>query len=90
ARHFTVRPRRALPFAELREVLDGLLLTERGPRPRGLFVNNYATVNAAAAGAGDDGFEGRLYGVLVAGSDAEVAALDTDITRRLAAHTDRS
>ncbi|KUL72570.1 MULTISPECIES: ATP-grasp domain-containing protein [unclassified Streptomyces] len=90
ARHFTVRPRRALPFAELREVLDGLLLTERGPRPRGLFVNNYATVNAAAAGAGDDGFEGRLYGVLVAGSDAEMAALDTDITRRLAAHTDRS
>ena len=90
ARHFTVRPRRALPFAELREVLDGLLLTERGPRPRGLFVNNYATVNASAAGAGDDGFEGRLYGVLVAGSDAEVAALDTDITRRLAAHTDRS
>ncbi|MEU6542810.1 ATP-grasp domain-containing protein [Streptomyces sp. NPDC046859] len=90
ARHFTVRPRRALPFAELREVLDTLLLTERGPRPRGLFVNNYATVNAAAADAGDDGFEGRLYGVLVAGSDAEVAALDTDITRRLAAHTERS
>ncbi|MFE6941365.1 preATP grasp domain-containing protein [Streptomyces chartreusis] len=90
ARHFTVRLTRPLPFAELREVLDGLLLTERGPRPRGLFVNNYATVNAAAADAGADGFEGRLYGVLVAASDAEVAALDTDITRRLAAHTDRS
>ncbi|MFF4399827.1 ATP-grasp domain-containing protein [Streptomyces sp. NPDC001480] len=90
ARHFTVRPRRPLPFAELREVLGELLLTERGAEPRGLFVNNYATVNAAAATAGEDGFEGRLYGVLVAACDEQVAALDADIARRLAAHTERS
>lgn len=102
ARHFPLRLTRPLPFAELREVLDGLLLEERGTRPRGLFVNNYATVNAAAAGAGsgDGGFEGRLYGVLVAASDEDVEALDADITRRLgpavelrqdpAAHTERS
>ncbi|MET9546774.1 ATP-grasp domain-containing protein [Streptomyces sp. NPDC006627] len=89
ARHFTVRLDRPLPFAELREVLSGLLLEERGPRPHGLFVNNYATVNAAATD-GADGFEGRLYGVLVAASDDLVGALDADITRRLAAHTERS
>ncbi|MGW7085433.1 preATP grasp domain-containing protein [Streptomyces sp. NPDC054871] len=90
ARHFPIRLTRPLPFAELREVLDGLLLDEREARPRGLFVNNYATVNAAAAGAGADGFEGRLYGVLVESSDDRIDALDTDITRRLAAHTERT
>ncbi|MFD4532736.1 hypothetical protein ACFWNL_31715 [Kitasatospora sp. NPDC058397] len=93
ARHFPLRLTRPLPFAELAEVLDGLLLTERGPRPRGLFVNNYATVNAAAGTAADteaDGFEGRLYGVLVGASDEEIEALDTDITRRLAAYPERS
>lgn len=89
ARHFPIRLHRPLPFTELRDVLDGLLLDERGPSPRGLFVNNYATVNAAA-GAGAEGFEGRLYGVLVDASDDRIDALDTDITRRLAAHTERS
>ncbi|MFJ9607754.1 hypothetical protein ACIRS1_15585 [Kitasatospora sp. NPDC101176] len=89
ARHFPLRLTRPLPFAELAELLDGLLLTERGPRPRGLFVNNYATVNAAA-GTGADGFEGRLYGVLVGASDEEIEAIDTDITRRLAAHSEGS
>ncbi|MGW2035086.1 MULTISPECIES: preATP grasp domain-containing protein [Streptomyces] len=90
ARHFTVRPRRPLPFAELRELLGPTLLTRSGGRPHGLFVNNYATVNAAAADAGENGFEGRLYGVLLASSDTETEALDTEITRRLAALTERS
>ncbi|MFJ8470309.1 hypothetical protein [Kitasatospora sp. NPDC094011] len=92
ARHHPLRLTRPLPFAELAERLDGLLLTGRGGRPRGLFVNNYATVNAAHGTAADspDGFEGRLYGVLVGASDAELAAIDTDITRRLAAFPERS
>ncbi|MER7848018.1 hypothetical protein ABTZ03_29205 [Kitasatospora sp. NPDC096077] len=92
ARHHPLRLTRPLPFAELAERLDGLLLTGRGARPRGLFVNNYATVNAAHGTATDspEGFEGRLYGVLVGASDAELAAIDTDITRRLAAFPERS
>lgn len=104
ARHYPLRLTRPVPFAELAEVLDGLLLADRGPRPRGLFVNNYATVNAAhgtaahgtataahgTAADGPEGFEGRLYGVLVGASDEEIAAIDTDITRRLAAFPERS
>ncbi|MBD0696095.1 ATP-grasp domain-containing protein [Streptomyces sp. CBMA123] len=112
ARHYPLRLTRPLPFAELAERLDGLLLDGpvrdepapdatrpdgtrpdgRGARPRGLFVNNYATVNAAHGTAADspEGFEGRLYGVLVGASDEEIAALDTDITRRLAAFPERS
>ncbi|MFF1281925.1 hypothetical protein ACFVY4_14360, partial [Streptomyces sp. NPDC058299] len=93
ARHFPLRLHRPLPFTELRELLGPSLLTQPGARPYGLFVNNYATVNAAAAedaGAGSGGFEGRLYGVLLAGSDERIEALATDITRRLAALTERS
>ncbi|MFI9360458.1 ATP-grasp domain-containing protein [Kitasatospora sp. NPDC053057] len=92
ARHYPLRLTRPLPFAELAEVLDGLLLTGQGARRRGLFVNNYATVNAAAAAATstENGFEGRLYGVLVGASDEEIAAIDTDITSRLAAFPERS
>lgn len=95
ARHYTVRLDRRFPFDEMRAVLDGLLLTDG--RPTGLFVNNYATVNAAAdqasapaGGAPAQGFEGRLYGVLVESSAERVDALDADITRRLAALTERS
>ncbi|MFG3226573.1 hypothetical protein ACGF07_17540 [Kitasatospora sp. NPDC048194] len=90
ARHYPLRLTRPLPFAELAGVLDGLLLTSRGPRPRGLFVNNYATVNAAWSEDAADGVEGRLYGVLVGASDEEIAAIDTDITGRLAALPERS
>ncbi|MFD7450281.1 hypothetical protein [Kitasatospora sp. NPDC059827] len=102
ARHYPLRLTRPLPFAGIAEVLGGLLLDGLSPtglpsdgrsaRPRGLFVNNYATVNAAhgTAADGPEGFEGRLYGVLVGGSDEEIAAIDTDITRRLAAFPERS
>ncbi len=91
ARHWPLRLTRPLPFGELAALLDGLLLTAPGPGAEGLFVNNYATVNAAAADeTGTDGYEGRLYGVLVAADDARIEAIDADITRRLAAHPERS
>ncbi|RFU82511.1 ATP-grasp domain-containing protein [Streptomyces triticagri] len=94
ARHYPVRLTRPFGFDEMRGVLDGLLL-ERG-RSGGLFVNNYATVNAAWApgprpdGAAAEPFEGRLYGVLVEDGAERLDALDADITRRLADLTERS
>lgn len=82
ARQYPLRTARPMPFAALRDELDGLLLTERGGA--GLFVNNFATVNAAAAAGGEGPFEGRLYGVVVAADDAAAAALDEEVSRRLA------
>ena len=84
ARHYPVRTARPLPFAEVAEALDGLLLAERGGT--GLLVNNFATVNAPAATGGEGPFEGRLYGVvLAAGDDADeaVARLDAEIGERI-------
>lgn len=73
ARHFAVRLPHPLPFDEFRVRLGELLLTlERGV---GLLVNNFATVNAAAAG--------RLYGFLVADDDERLAELEVAITHRL-------
>ncbi|BAJ32345.1 MULTISPECIES: ATP-grasp domain-containing protein [Kitasatospora] len=74
-----------VPFAELHDALAGLLFSPA--ERRGLLVNNFATVNAAAPGngAGDDAptFAGRLYAVLVARSEAELADLDRAVTDRL-------
>ncbi len=92
ARHYPVRLTRPLPFDALREVLGDLLLDGAGDRT-GLFVNNYATVNAAApadAAASAETFDGRLYGVLVADSEERIEAMDHEITRRLAAMTEGS
>ncbi|WP_042386371.1 ATP-binding protein [Streptacidiphilus melanogenes] len=83
ARHYPVRTARPLRFAELRDALSGLLLAERGGT--GLLVNNFATVNAAAATGGEGPFEGRLYGVVVAADDAATARLDAEVAGRLAA-----
>ncbi|MFD6752180.1 preATP grasp domain-containing protein [Micromonospora gifhornensis] len=79
ARQYPLRLTRALPFGELRALLDGVL-ADRPDRP-GLVINNFATVNAAS-GAGTD-FGGRLYGVVAADSAQQVAALDREVTERL-------
>jgi hypothetical protein len=81
ARHYSLRLRDPLPFGRVRELL-GTLLVERAGGD-GLLVNNFATVNAAAATGSP--FDGRLYGVVVAGSARRVAELDDEIGRRLAA-----
>ncbi|NUS66408.1 MAG: ATP-grasp domain-containing protein [Saccharothrix sp.] len=79
ARHYPVRLHRRLPFAEVGDLLRGLLLDR--PGGTGLLVNNFATVNAGHRT--DSAFDGRLYGLLVASSDEELRRVDDDITARL-------
>ncbi|WP_103502426.1 MULTISPECIES: ATP-grasp domain-containing protein [unclassified Streptomyces] len=80
ARQYDVRLAGHTSFARMRDVLGGLLFdTDSG---RGLLVNNFATVNAAATGEGPH--NGRLYGLLIASDEAELDAIDTAITHRLA------
>ncbi|MFD5929965.1 ATP-grasp domain-containing protein [Streptomyces sp. NPDC060333] len=83
ARHYPVRLHRPLGFARLRELLDGFVLPE--PGGSGLVVNNFATVNAGSEVNPGEPFDGRLYGILVAASAAELTALDEGITARLVA-----
>ncbi|WP_428965211.1 preATP grasp domain-containing protein [Micromonospora fluostatini] len=73
-------------FADLRDQLGDLLLTTGGGS--GLLVNNFATVNAAAPGPDDPRpYAGRLYGLLLAGSEAELADLDHAIARTVRKET---
>ncbi|MGD3111999.1 ATP-grasp domain-containing protein [Streptomyces sp. YGL11-2] len=80
ARHYPVRLTERLGFGVIRDLLDGLLLDRA--HGTGLLVNNFGTVNAGARA--DASFDGRLYGVLIGGSDDEVLAIDAEITTRLA------
>jgi phosphoribosylaminoimidazole carboxylase (NCAIR synthetase) len=78
ARYYPLPLRRTLSFGEVNRMLDGLMLAR--PGGTGLVVNNFATVNASAASGS---FEGRLYGVVVADTTDELAAIDQWITERL-------
>ncbi|MCA2211344.1 ATP-grasp domain-containing protein [Jidongwangia harbinensis] len=83
ARHHPVRLAARVPFGTLRRELGGLLHTRHGDG--GVVVHNFATLNAAAAateGAGP--FDGRLYVLLLADSEARLRALDRELARRLA------
>lgn len=79
ATHYPLHLDRSLPFDELDRGLGGLLLRSGGST--GLLVNNFATVNAAAATSG--GFEGRLYAVVVADDEQGVESLDDAVRTRL-------
>ncbi|MFY1638265.1 ATP-grasp domain-containing protein [Solwaraspora sp. WMMB335] len=71
-----------LGFAAVRDRLgDRLYTTTTG---RGLLVNNFATVNAAAAQQ-EPGrhYSGRLYGLLLAGSETELADIDRAVAASL-------
>ncbi|MEU8351907.1 hypothetical protein [Streptomyces sp. NPDC048845] len=83
ARHYPVRLERELDFAGFRRILGDALLT--APGGSGLLVNNFATVNAGGRVRPDEAYDGRLYGIVVAASAAELTALDEDITARLVA-----
>jgi len=84
ARYYRLRRRRPLPFAALARQLGDTLFTA-GSR-NGFMVNAFATVNAAVTEAGSDqASDGRLYGLLVAGSPAELDALDNGVAERLRA-----
>jgi D-alanine-D-alanine ligase-like ATP-grasp enzyme len=69
-------------FAATRDRLGDLLFTvENG---HGLLVNNFATVNAAATQRQDGrSYGGRLYGLLIAGSDQELTDLDQAVAQSL-------
>jgi hypothetical protein len=80
ARHYPLKLSSELGFGTLRALLGDLLLDRVGGK--GLLVNNFATVNAGARDTGT--FDGRLYGIVIADSDDEIAAIDAEITTRLA------
>jgi hypothetical protein len=63
-------------------VLGDLLLDQ--PGGTGLVIHAFATVNAGAGDAGQP-FPGRLYGLLLARSEAELDTVDTEVADRLAA-----
>ncbi|MFI1418635.1 ATP-grasp domain-containing protein [Streptomyces sp. NPDC020731] len=79
ATHYPLQLDRSLPFDELDGGLGGLLL--RPGDSTGLLVNNFATVNAAAATSG--GFEGRLYAVVVADDEQDLESIDQAVRTRL-------
>jgi phosphoribosylaminoimidazole carboxylase (NCAIR synthetase) len=81
AKHYPLRLTRPLRFGTLRGLLGELLFDGTA----GLLVNNFATVNAAADPEHPAPFDGRLYGIVVAGSADEVSAIDAEVTARLAA-----
>jgi hypothetical protein len=82
ARQYDVSLTRHLSFARLRDHLGGLLFTPDAGT--GLLVNNFATVNAAAGQQTQGrGYGGRLYGLLLARSEAELTDLDAAISARL-------
>jgi hypothetical protein len=80
ARYYPLTLEGPVSFGEVDKMLDGLMLPHAGGT--GLVVNNFATVNA---GAGNGPFEGRLYGVVIADTKAELAAVDQRITELLGA-----
>lgn len=94
ARHYELKLAAPVPFDRLRDRLSGLLLDRPGGTGLVVnafaTVNTatpaFATVNAAApvapdrGGPGDGaGFSGRLYGVVVADTAAQLADLDARI-----------
>jgi phosphoribosylaminoimidazole carboxylase (NCAIR synthetase) len=79
ARHYALRLERPVRFADVRDALGDLLLTS--PGGRGVIVNNFATANAAALPGTP--FDGRIYGVVVAGTVAEIDEWDAGIMARL-------
>ncbi len=79
ARQYPLRLATPLPFRRLREGLGGLLLSQ--PGGVGLVIHAFATVNAGAA---PQPFPGRLYGLLMARSTAELDTMDAEVADRLA------
>jgi hypothetical protein len=87
ARQYPVRLRRPVTFAAVRDRLGDVLL--RPGASSGLLVNNFATVNAAASAEPDrpETFDGRLYGMVIAGSAEQATAIDRETIVRLGALT---
>jgi hypothetical protein len=81
ARHYSLRLDEPIAFAELAGWLGDTLYDPA--RGRGLLVNDFAAVNAAAGG--DGAFDGRLYGLCIASSREQAISLDADVEARLCA-----
>lgn len=75
---FGLRLSRPHSFGEVGRALGGLLLGQ--PGEAGVLINNFATLNAAAA---EGGFHGRLYGICVAPTADSVLALRQEAEARL-------
>jgi hypothetical protein len=83
ARHYPLRLIEPMRFGRLRRALGDLLLD--APGGAGLVVNAFATVNAGLHSGGPA--TGRLCGFVVAGSFAELDAMDREVVRRLGSVT---
>lgn len=75
---FGLRLSRRHTFGEVVRALGDLLLDGAGSS--GVLINNFATLNAAAA---EGTFHGRLYGICLAGSADAALAVRTEAERRL-------
>lgn len=75
---FGLRPSRVHTFGDVVQALGELLLD--GPGRSGVLINNFATLNAAAA---DGVFHGRIYAICVAGSADTALAVRDEAQRRL-------
>lgn len=82
ARQYPLRLPYPMPFKEVRRLLGDTLLDR--PGGTGILVNNFATANAAALNVAPGGFEGRLYGLVVAPTATAARALDDRVGRALA------
>jgi hypothetical protein len=82
SRYYSLSLSEPIRFSQLADILDGLLITE--PAGQGLLVTDFATVNAALAGAVTARpQEGRLYGIVAGGSEREVVNHATAVLARL-------
>jgi hypothetical protein len=68
---FDLRPSRVHSFDEVRAALGPLLLSDPGPDPAGVLINNFATLNAGVTPGQPS--HGRVYAVCI-GADAHQAA----------------
>lgn len=82
ARQYPLTLTSHVSFARMRDQLGDLLFTTQAGY--GLLVNNFATVNAAEPEQYDGRpYSGRLYGLLIARSEAELSDLDERIARQV-------
>ncbi|QOC89745.1 ATP-grasp domain-containing protein [Micromonospora craniellae] len=86
ARQYPLRLSEPLPFKRLHGAIGDVLLPRAGEE--GVLVNNFATVNAAAGGEG--GFDGRLYALVIAPTEARVRQLDEHVAGVVAGLTERT
>ncbi|MFW5418667.1 hypothetical protein J0910_18810 [Nocardiopsis sp. CNT-189] len=89
AKHYALRPRRPIGFAELTEALGGLAAPPEDGH--GALIACFGTLNVRGGGRGDSArpAEGRLYTILFAPDGERLAELDRRFAERIDRLTDQ-